>query len=731
YRFTGPNLSGNSDIDLRIEDGYWNRSDAAVVFRRTDHRTGDVRYIYHGNDGTHMPWNDTAQLNFLKAEVREAVFQTIAHVARKFSIIRFDAAMVLTKKHFQRLWFPQPGTGGAIPSRSDYAMSAEEFNRAIPSEFWRDVVDRINAEIPNTLLLAEAFWLLEGYFVRSLGMHRVYNSAFMHMLMKEENSKYRALIKNTMHYNPEILKRYVNFMSNPDEETAIAQFGKDDKYFGVCLLMVTLPGLPMFGHGQIEGFTEKYGMEYKRAYYNEQPDQHLIWRHEQEIFPLMKQRHLFSQVTHFELYDFIDAHGNLNENILAYSNRSGDERAIICYHNTYAETAGWIKMSIGRNIGSTDEPTISRRSLAEALGIREDENYFYIFRDRKSTMEFLRSGREFHEQGLYIELKAFQYQIFKDFREIHDTTGTYRGLAHHVQGRGVPDMQQALKEYQLAPVHTALGELLSKQVVGDIVQVCFPKAKATKSREQKIHQVVQKVQHLLTLAAMLSPTEADTSVVAAEFKTDLIELAEFFSHESLWKFDKGRNSSKISHVSGWGIESRNRSDHRNILILISWLVVRRLSRLASTDVFEQLDLARAFERIFQNAGRSRDELNDDLALLRIRLKHQTIFMDFTRRDDYRPFAELLEQPDVLDRIKVNVYNNVTYYNKESFEELMWWLFIVESFDQMRMGTAGTNKTSAGYNRLCHILKVSDQCAYKFEALKRIFATTTGEAILKV
>ena len=29
--------------------------------------------------------------------------------------------------------------------------------------------------------------------------------------------------------------------------------------------MATMPGLPMFGHGQIEGFAEKYGMEYRRA----------------------------------------------------------------------------------------------------------------------------------------------------------------------------------------------------------------------------------------------------------------------------------------------------------------------------------------------------------------------------------------------------------------------------------------------------------------------------------
>jgi hypothetical protein len=106
-------------------------------------------------------------------------------------------------------------------------------------------------EAPDTLLLAEAFWLLEGYFVRTLGMHRVYNSAFMNMMRDEENAKYRSVMKNTLEFDPEIMKRFVNFMNNPDEETAVAQFGKGDKYFGITTVMVTLPGLPMLGHGQI------------------------------------------------------------------------------------------------------------------------------------------------------------------------------------------------------------------------------------------------------------------------------------------------------------------------------------------------------------------------------------------------------------------------------------------------------------------------------------------------
>ncbi len=109
YSFNGPDLSHDGRVEIKIEDHYYEQSDAAVVFRRRDKSTGETRYIYHGNDGTSFPWNDTAQLDYLNPAVREQVIQTILHVARLFPVIRFDAAMTLAKRHFHRLWFPGPG----------------------------------------------------------------------------------------------------------------------------------------------------------------------------------------------------------------------------------------------------------------------------------------------------------------------------------------------------------------------------------------------------------------------------------------------------------------------------------------------------------------------------------------------------------------------------------------------------------------------------------------------
>ncbi|MCJ7783098.1 MAG: hypothetical protein MUP41_04150, partial [Desulfobacterales bacterium] len=451
------------------------------------------------------------------------MIQTILHVARKFPVIRFDAAMTLTKRHYQRLWFPEPGTGGAIPSRAEHGMFREQFNRLMPEEFWREVVDRVAQEAPDTLLLAEAFWLLEGYFVRTLGMHRVYNSAFMNMLKDEENSKYRSVIKNTLEFNPEVLKRFVNFMSNPDEETAVTQFGRGDKYFGVCTMMVTMPGLPMIAHGQVEGFNEKYGMEYRYAKWDEQPDQESIQRHEREIFPLMKRRHLFADVKNFLLYDFFTPEGYVNEDVFAYSNRVGDERALIIYHNKYDSARGWVRSSVAYSVKTSegDERTFIQKDLGEGLGLHDDQDYFCIFKDNATGLEYIRNSRELCAKGLYVELGAYKYHVFIDFREVRDNPWRhYAQIADELNGCGAPSIEDALKEMLLQPLQNAFKELVNADMFRHLMEARITQPQA--QLDQKLmEEIEKKINRLLQETKRLSGGGEDGMTIAREIRRKL------------------------------------------------------------------------------------------------------------------------------------------------------------------------------------------------------------------
>jgi glycosidase len=410
YSFTGPNLSQDGRVDIQIEDHYWDGTDAAVVFRRRDTQSNEERFIYHGNDGTSYPWNDTAQLDYLNPDVREAVIQTILDVARRAPILRFDAAMVLARRHIRRLWYPDPGAGGAIPSRAEHALSTPEFNRRMPREFWREVVDRVAAEAPGTLLLAEAFWLLEGYFVRTLGMHRVYNSAFMHMLRDEDNAGYRKVMRDTLEFDPGVLGRFVNFLTNPDERPAAEQFGTGDKAFSAATVLATMPGLPMLGHGQVEGFRERYGMEFRRARWDEPVDEMHAGHFAYAIVPLLRRRSAFSGTDRFRLYDALDDGGHVDENVYAYSNGAGADRSLVLVHHHFGETTVRIDWSVAAAQPGGGNPLTSVR-LAEALELPAEDDALVRLLDPRSGYELTRTAGEIRREGLRISLGPYEARV--------------------------------------------------------------------------------------------------------------------------------------------------------------------------------------------------------------------------------------------------------------------------------------------------------------------------------
>jgi hypothetical protein len=728
YTFNGPNLSWDQRVGIYLEDHYYDKSDAAVVFKRVDQWTGDTRFVYHGNDGTTMPWNDTAQLNYLHPDVREAMIQTILHIARQFPIIRFDAAMTLVKRHFQRLWFPEPGTGGAIPSRAEHGLTKAQFDAAMPEEFWREVVDRAAVEAPDTLLLAEAFWLMEGYFVRTLGMHRVYNSAFMNILRDEENVKYRTVMKNTLEFDPEILKRYVNFMNNPDERTAVDQFGKDGKYFGVCMLMVTMPGLPMFGHAQIEGFAEKYGMDYRRAYWDEKPDTYLIERHEREIFPLMRQRYLFAGVEHFLLHDFYTPDGTVNENVFAYSNRVGDERTLVIYNNAWGNTRGWVHKSVSFSMrtGNGDERIQTQRGLAEGLALPRDGKQFCIFRDHRTGLEYIRNSHAMWDQGLYVELSAYEYHLFLDFRIVADNSlGHYQQLMALLNGRGVPSIDEALRELYVQPVLVPFQELVNIEMFQQLTEA---RSAPTEDHNELLNEVEAKIVALLhsieqftistlstasvqivetpetsEIAASIDATEITEPVKSAETaETERDERIEIIASalrkrlETLLQFpvpelqeatledDEITEPVPAANSAEPIPQATGIPDAMIWNGLLSWLFVHGLGQISAMKNTAELSrswidewlLGKIIVNTLRDLGIEDQAADQTLNAVQIMTTHQALFEGSETEQPEQILTPLLRDNDVQVFMGVNRYQDVLWFNKEGYGRLLEWLMVL-------------------------------------------------------
>ncbi len=700
YTFNGPDLSEDPGIGLWLEDHYYTRTDAAVVFKRLDRGSGDVRYIYHGNDGTGMAWNDTAQIDFLKQEARDAVRERILHVARHFNIIRFDAAMVLAKQHVRRLWYPAPGTGGAIPSRAENATLDEAFDRGMPQEFWREVVDECAEKAPETLLLAEAFWMMEGYFVRTLGMHRVYNSAFMNMLKDEKNSLYRLTIKNTQEFDRQILKRFVNFMSNPDEETAIAQFGSGDKYFGVCTLMATMPGLPMFGHGQIEGFTEKYGMEYRRSYRNEKSDAALVARHEREIFPLLRQRWLFADVEHFFLFDVVSESGTVQEDVFAYSNGRENERALVFYNNRYERASGRILSSCSyAEKDASGSKRLKHTSLAHCIGLEATPHDFLVVRELRSGLWHVLRNTDIATHGWKVELEGYEAKVFLDFLPVHDLDGDYERLWRSLDGRGVADLDDALETASRPELYHSLEATL-ECIFGMGKDLCRD-ANDPKIREGILGCDIRAELYFSRLAQALAEEELPEPDINSAMRSKDILVKSLNRLEQLLPRSQSRphaEAGSLGHFQAVCGTKRGRG------ILLAYAFVLALSGMGSSSCAHDelrylLEKFLVRKRLVQSLTRLTAECREESDSAASKLVDAEALCSIIFAFAIRPPFVLKDKPGMLptsreraaellrwmaedhmarEAMGINVWEGVEYFNKERFEALaeLWPAFTV-------------------------------------------------------
>jgi hypothetical protein len=608
--------------------------------------------------------------------------------------------MVLARKHIERLWWPEPGAGAGIPSRAEHAMPKREFEARMPAEFWREVVDRVATEIPGTLLLAEAFWLLEGYFVRTLGMHRVYNSAFMHMLRDEDGAGYRKVIKETIEFDPEILKRYVNFMSNPDEKTALEQFGKGDKYFGVATMLATLPGLPMLGHGQVQGFGEKYGMEFRRATLDEHPDPDLVARHEREIFPLLHRRAWFAEAHEFLLYDFLADGGGVDEHVFAYSNGTGPERSLVIFHDRFASTSGSIRDSAAYAVKAPDgSKRLVRRSLAEGLGLANEPSAFVIFRDARTGLESLRSSREIWEHGLHIALDAYAAHVFWEFREVRDgSAGQWARLAARLAGAAVPSLDDTMRELQLEPVHRPFRAIFADGLVRAVLD-----GKVTQAQLEKFER---RYSALLASVAEATGVQGDPAAVAAATRT------------------------RAEHAFG---SSAAPDDPKERAALLAWLALGRIGELApGADVgatsrawFDELRLAGPLAAGLRETGLEEGEAwaVADLVRVLLALPRPSGLRGAGRTRDGRLLEQWLGRDPVRTAIGLNSWQGVEYIDRDAFAAMLRWAVRLDAIEDATQGRAvigasraATDRASVGLDLVRRLSASAEAAGYRVDRL---------------
>ena len=176
-------------------------------------------------------------------------------------------------------------------------------------------------------------------------------------------------------------------------------------------LLATLPGLPMIGHGQIEGYRERYGMEFRRARWDEPIDE--------------------PHVAHFERVDRaapptprgVCRHGAvpaLRRDRLRGSGRrgragvlerTGADRSLVLVHNR----AGEAEIRIDRSAAwrsSTGARRLKHSTLAVALELPDDPAARIRLHDDRTGREEIRTVGELRDGGLALRLMPYEAIVF-------------------------------------------------------------------------------------------------------------------------------------------------------------------------------------------------------------------------------------------------------------------------------------------------------------------------------
>jgi hypothetical protein len=449
-------------------------------------------------------------------------------------------------------------------------------------------------------------------------------------------------------------------------------------------MMATLPGLPMFGHGQLEGYTERYGMEYRRAYHEEQPDTWLVARHEREISPLLHRRYLFAEVNNFLLYDFFTDHGRVNEDVFAYSNRSGDERALVVFNNRYASTRGWIRTSSAFAEKTAHGKHLRQSTLGESFGFRHASPVFAAYRDALSGLEYLHRARDLAERGLPVELHAYQTLVLLDWRDLHENAARPWGrLCDSLAGRGVPSLEDALKTLLLQPVHEALRAVMDPALAEALATGRL--APGSDGSFDLLETAKHRAGHLLA--------EVDRYLGERSNAAERARAAELFVdrlHAAL-KLDtvyKAAGTPWPLAVHGMPAQDgRKPADgtKSSWVAVLGWCALEAIGEIgeigamrdpanpdaAAAELFDALRLRGPVAAAFAAQGLTGDE--EWRAAARLRAA-------FAYSSRNTAAGRWVHDPDVAWAVGVHEHEGVSYLVKEHLERLLWWMALRDLLD---------------------------------------------------
>lgn len=455
-------------------------------------------------------------------------------------------------------------------------------------------------------------------------------------------------------------------------------------------------------------------MEYRRALIEEQPDPEIEARHRREIFPLLRRRALFAGAEEFTLFDFVAPSG-VNQNVFAYTNRSGDEAVLVLYNNAMESAKGTIRTSVPYR-DKERGGNLHQRSLGEALDIPDNPRSWLIMRQHQNGLEFIRNCREIARHGLHADLPGYGTQLYWEMRIVaDDAEGRYRTLAEELAGSGCRDIDGEIRRLHMRPLHRTLSEVLSPARVEGLREALFKGAPLPEGffddLEAGYRRFLEQAAEDFPPLSMPAEREILVNRTVADSLQQIVRIAAI-------DLTADAEEEGIAGPRGFlqrGLEMRSEA----ALILTAWSLIEHIGASFgkpeepeySSSLIDEWHLGAALREIFREAGSSEEEAGYGVELIKLLTSFQDWEEEIAGDADNRFLIAALHREELQRFLLVNRYDDVLWFNKDRFEDLLWWLFCIAVL-RIPASEGSTEREELLFKRITGWLAVEDASGYR-------------------
>ncbi|MHB8581561.1 MAG: hypothetical protein ACYDA4_17085, partial [Ignavibacteriaceae bacterium] len=232
----------------------------------------------------------------------------------------------------------------------------------------------------------------------------------------------------------------------------------------------------------------------------------------------------------------------------------------------------------------------------------------------------------------------------------------------------------------------------------DLTQLCFENVKADDSGTKISNVIRERISRVLNEIKVLKSINIDNDAVIRGIERDLTGIKTICNLLiEIEKQDK-QFESPFANLILKDPKVPNEKE-----ILFTYIILKHSLSFYQTNnspeiLYEELLLQKILIDFFKDAGRNVDRIFEEAALIQALLSKHNLTKNkdlFVRGKENIFISELINNREVSAYLLLNEFGNIIYFNKERFENIVNWIFILSfiTTDMMQQKEGAGNSTT--------------------------------------